>query len=107
MAIYPDRIRDIGNPADAEKLLEKMRQTPSLLPNMSIYQVAERVPEHFDDNMSYYARKLGVSASTLCALTTDLSPLERGIAKCTSDPQVAKDFTRELTLLLEMLFKHK
>ena len=104
MPIYPDSIRDPRNPTEVEHFLERMRQTPSQLPNMSVYDVAEREPEHFRERMVDYAKILGGDWAdnwlNLWGLTQDFGPLERAVKKCTLLPETAETFRRELPGLM-------
>ena len=82
-------------------LLRRMQETPSQLPNASIYQAWQQAPDHFGDNIDIYARQLGVGVFELFAKTQDFGPLERAVQEHTL-PVVADRYFTTFSELLKM-----
>lgn len=105
----PKGTYDLFRPKNAD-LLNRMRQTPSQLPDTSIYEAWQKAPEHFSENISQYARQLDIGTLALLLKTTDFGPLEMAIRQCTLLPETFETFRRELpdlVLMYNQLFPPK
>ena len=77
-----------------------MQETPSQLPNLSIYETWQQAPDHFNEHVDLYARQVWIGVIELFLATTDFGPLERAIQQHTL-PVVADMYLTALPTVLK------